>query len=211
MRLSAGPSRSAPADRRAETGRRRVRSTKNSTPRRTPRCCRHFVEHVWSNARFAALHREWKQPRGAPTGKTSPCRWYSRSAASPGRPTSSSAASTISAASRSAAIHRGSCRRCRKSLPGNRLGPGAMAVGQDHPLTCTGRVNRLWQGHVRTGLVKTAEDFGAQGERPSHPGLLDWLAVRFRRRAGTSRQMKRIVLSASYRQSSRGSSKDRPW
>ncbi len=65
-------------------------------------------------------------------------------------------------------------------------------------------VNRYWQMHFGTGIVKTAEDFGSQGEPPSHPELLDWLATEFIRTGWDVKAMQRlIVTSATYRQSSR--------
>jgi hypothetical protein len=67
-------------------------------------------------------------------------------------------------------------------------------------------VNRLWEQHFGTGLVKTAENFGVQGEPPSHPDLLDWLACEFIRSGWDVKAMHRlIVTSATYRQSSRAS------
>ena len=65
-------------------------------------------------------------------------------------------------------------------------------------------VNRFWQMYFGTGIVKTAEDFGSQGEPPSHPELLDWLATEFVRTGWDVKALqKTIVMSATYRQASR--------
>jgi hypothetical protein len=74
----------------------------------------------------------------------------------------------------------------------------------NHPLTSRVIVNRLWQHHFGTGLVRTANDFGLHGERPSHPLLLDWLAAELQATDGSLKAIHRaIVLSAVYRQSGR--------
>jgi hypothetical protein len=88
--------------------------------------------------------------------------------------------------------------------PANRLGLAQWLVDPSNPLTARVAVNRLWQMFFGTGLVKTAEDFGSQGEAPSHPELLDWLATEFIRTGWDVKAMVRlIVTSAAYRQSSR--------
>ncbi|HZD96423.1 MAG TPA: DUF1553 domain-containing protein, partial [Candidatus Sulfotelmatobacter sp.] len=91
-----------------------------------------------------------------------------------------------------------------KDAPANRLALARWLMDPRNPLTARVEVNRYWQHFFGTGIVKTAEDFGAQGERPTHPELLDWLATEFIRTGWDIKAMQRLtVLSATYRQSSR--------
>ncbi len=109
--------------------------------------------------------------------------------------------------------------------PTNRLSLARWLVSLDHPLTARVIVNRYWQISFGTGLVKTAEDFGVQGEKPSHPELLDWLASEFvaptvsqpsvvnshPQNAWNAKHILRlIVTSATYQQSSRHAPRDEP-
>ena len=87
--------------------------------------------------------------------------------------------------------------------PKNRLGVARWLVHRDNPLTARVAVNRFWARIFGVGIVETEEDFGTQGELPSHPQLLDWLAVELQRRDWDVKQLlKVIVTSATYRQSS---------
>jgi hypothetical protein len=88
--------------------------------------------------------------------------------------------------------------------PPNRLTLAKWLVDPNHPLTSRVAVNRFWQMYFGYGIVKTVEDFGAQGEPPVHPELLDWLATEFIRTGWDVKAMQKlIVTSAVYRQSSR--------
>jgi hypothetical protein len=86
----------------------------------------------------------------------------------------------------------------------NRLGLALWLVDESNPLTPRVTVNRIWEQYFGRGLVETSEDFGTQGERPSHPELLDWLATEFLAQGTRFKPLhKTIVMSSTYRQSSR--------
>jgi hypothetical protein len=90
-----------------------------------------------------------------------------------------------------------------ENAPDNRLGFAKWLVDPRHPLTARVAVNRWWEMYFGTGIVETTEDFGVQGSFPSHPELLDWLASELVSNQWNVRNvLKKIALSATYRQSS---------
>ena len=89
-------------------------------------------------------------------------------------------------------------------MPHNRLALAEWTVSPENPLTARVTVNRMWNELFGAGLVETTEDFGIMGQRPSHPQLLDWLAVEFRESGWDMKHMyKLMVMSATYRQSAK--------
>lgn len=87
--------------------------------------------------------------------------------------------------------------------PRNRLGVAHWLMQSENPLTARVAVNRIWAQLFGIGFVETEEDFGTQGTLPSHPELLDWLAVDFREQGWSMKKLlKTIVMSSTYRQSS---------
>ncbi len=91
-----------------------------------------------------------------------------------------------------------------KDEPANRLTFARWLVSPQNPLTARVTVNRLWEGVMGKGLVETSEDFGPQGDAPTHPELLDWLATELVRNQWSIKQtLREIVTSSTYRQSSR--------
>lgn len=97
-----------------------------------------------------------------------------------------------------------------EEYPKNRLGLAQWLLHPKHPTTARVIVNRVWQQFFGRGLVDTAEDFGNQGQLPSHPALLDWLAIQFQESAWDMKALvKMIVMSSTYRQSSKSSNQQR--
>jgi hypothetical protein len=91
-----------------------------------------------------------------------------------------------------------------RDAPRNRLGFARWLVSPENPLTARVVMNRQWQAFFGRGIVRTVEDFGLQGELPTHPELLDWLAQEFANQRWSMKRMhKLIVMSATYQQSSR--------
>ncbi|MEX2559132.1 MAG: DUF1553 domain-containing protein, partial [Pirellulales bacterium] len=97
---------------------------------------------------------------------------------------------------------------------GRRVALARWLTRPDHPLTTRVLVNRLWQEHFGRGLVDTSSDFGLMGSPPTHPDLLDWLALELPRQGGSLKRMHKLLLSsATYQQASRidpGASADDP-
>ena len=92
----------------------------------------------------------------------------------------------------------------RSAFPRNRKKLALWLSQPDHPLTARVMVNRIWQGHFGRGIVSTPNDFGRQGQAPTHPELLDWLATEFATKGWSIKTMHRLImLSEAYQRSSR--------
>ncbi len=93
----------------------------------------------------------------------------------------------------------------REEASADRLSFARWLVSPENPLTARAAVNRVWEQLFGLGLVETLEDFGSSGQSPSHPGLLDFLALRFQNEQAWSRKklLRELVLSATYRQTAR--------
>jgi hypothetical protein len=88
---------------------------------------------------------------------------------------------------------------------GRRLALANWIASPDNPLTARVMVNRIWQYHFGRGIVRSSSNFGLQGDRPTHPELLDWLAAEFVRRGWSMKALHRLILTSNaYRMSSRG-------
>ena len=83
-----------------------------------------------------------------------------------------------------------------KDAPRNRLGLGQWLVSREHPIVSRVLINRVWQRAFGHGLVRTPEDFGLQGQQPTHPELLDWLAVEFQESGWDLKHMLRLMLTS---------------
>jgi hypothetical protein len=91
-----------------------------------------------------------------------------------------------------------------KDAAPNRLGLAQWLVSNNNPLTARVAVNHFWETLFGRGLVETSEDFGSQGDPPSHPELLDWLATEFMQNGWSMKKIQKLmVMSATYRQDSR--------
>ena len=87
----------------------------------------------------------------------------------------------------------------------SRLTLGRWLVAKNNPLTARVWVNRAWQEFFGRGMVESSGDFGARGEQPTHPELLDWLSTEFMGNGWNMRRMHRLIVeSSTYRQSSKG-------
>jgi mono/diheme cytochrome c family protein len=166
----------------------------------------HFVEHVHAGTRplFNLLHRNLKEAEAAldRIDKALPATLVYKEAKSP-RPAYVLKRGEYD--QRGEKVDRGTpafLPPLPADAPPDRLGFARWLVAAENPLTARTAVNRFWQEVFGTGIVRTAEDLGVQGEPPSHPELLDWLAVEFRESGwDVKRFVKLLVTSAAYRQS----------
>jgi hypothetical protein len=84
-----------------------------------------------------------------------------------------------------------------KNRAGNRLALAEWLMQPDHPLTARVTVNRVWMKYFGRGIVDTESGFGTQADKPTHPELLDWLAVEFRERGWSLKELHRLIVKSA--------------
>jgi len=185
------------------------RDKRNEAQKKTIR--NHFLEHVYSKTRkqFAPLHREIAavQHKLKELDESTPSTLIMLEKTANRRPTYVLKRGEYDKPDKSRKVEPAvpaALGKLPADAAANRLSLARWLVSKDHPLTARVTVNRFWQQYFGTGLVKTAEDFGSQGDWPSHPELLDWLAREFIDSGWDVKRLhKLIVMSATYRQSSK--------
>ena len=149
------------------------------------------------------IHDGCAWPSASAMRKYSPPRSWQRSLANHAKPSSFSVASTIfRPATHCSPVCSTSWVFCPRAHT-NRLGLAKWLTSRDQPVVARVLVNRIWQRVFGEGLVRTPEDFGLQGEQPTHPELLDWLAVELQDSNWDLKHMLRLMVrSETFRQSS---------
>ena len=162
--------------------------------------CGGWVRPIGRIEKVSPAWPRWRRKR-LPSAPAAPWPTSCKSEARRPRRTCCSAANTTSAANRSIRARSPASAHARGTAE-EPAGLGPLALAPENPLVARVVVNRFWQEVMGTGIVRTPGDFGAAGEMPTHPELLDWLAVEFRESGWDVKKFFRLLLtSATYRQS----------